>query len=161
MLVKLTPRLVVDGGHREDRRRPFASHRDRLDNANLQSIYKPFSKVPIIMDLDKLALAWRYIVFHRQGKLGYGGLVLGLHSSQFLLLPKLPQKITLNSKVVKIDSKIIILLCQFKSVAHFAHCTHIQSVPWIYIKEARWLFLSQFWPLLNRASFLVAAGAVV
>ena len=42
-------------------------------------------------------------------KLGYGGLVLG--SSQFLLLPKLPQKMMIASKVVKSDSKIIILLC--------------------------------------------------
>ena len=31
-------------------------------------------------------------------------------SSEFLILPKLPQKTTLASKVVKIDSKIIILL---------------------------------------------------
>jgi len=31
----------------------------------------------------------------------------------------------------------------------------------IYISEARWLFLSLFWPLLNWVSFLEAAWAVV
>jgi len=40
--------------------------------------------------------------------LTYGGLVLG--SSQFTLLPHLPQKTILDLKVVKIDSKIIILV---------------------------------------------------
>ena len=38
-----------------------------------------------------------------------GGLVLG--SSKFLIVPQLPQKILLNSKVVKSDSKIISSLC--------------------------------------------------
>ncbi len=33
-----------------------------------------------------------------------------LSSSRFLILPQLPQKMTLASKVVKIDPKIIILL---------------------------------------------------
>jgi len=37
----------------------------------------------------------------------------------------------------------------------------IQSVSRIKINEARWLFLSRFWPLLNQASFLEAAGTVV
>jgi hypothetical protein len=35
-----------------------------------------------------------------------------LSSSQFLILPQLPQKIKLTSKVVKIDSKIIISLSE-------------------------------------------------
>ena len=48
-----------------------------------------------IKDLDKLNLV----------KLAYGGLVLG--SSKFPLL-HLSQKMMLNSKVVKIDLKIII-----------------------------------------------------
>jgi len=43
-----------------------------------------------------------------QAKLGYGGLVLG--SRQFLLLPQLPQKTPIASKVVKSNSKIIISL---------------------------------------------------
>ncbi len=38
--------------------------------------------------------------------------------NRFLLLPKLPIKITLNFKVVKSDSKIIILLLLPKSVTH-------------------------------------------
>ncbi len=44
----------------------------------------------------------------RQAKFTYGGLILS--SSQFLLLPQLPQKKKLASKVVKVDSKIIVLL---------------------------------------------------
>jgi len=46
-----------------------------------------------------------YRAFHRfgQAKFPYGGLVLG--SSQISLLPKLPQKMTVSLKVVKIDSK--------------------------------------------------------
>ena len=42
-------------------------------------------------------------------KLQNGGLVLG--SCQFLILPQLPYKMMLNSKVVKIESNIIISLC--------------------------------------------------
>ena len=51
-----------------------------------------------------------YRAFHRfgQAKIAHSGLVLG--SSQFLLLPQLPQKKMRASKVVKIDLKIIILL---------------------------------------------------
>ncbi len=46
-------------------------------------------------------------MFHRfrQPKFAYGGSILS--SSQFLLLPQLPQKTALTSKLVKIDSKII------------------------------------------------------
>jgi hypothetical protein len=47
------------------------------------------------------------------GKLN-GGSVLGL--GQFSILPQLPSKIMLDSKVVKIDLKIIISLCLSKSV---------------------------------------------
>ena len=49
-----------------------------------------------ITDLDKLNLV----------KIRNGVLVLG--SSQYLLLPQPPQKMTLNSKVSKRDSKIVI-----------------------------------------------------
>ncbi len=51
-----------------------------------------------------------YSVFQgfRQAKSSNVGLILS--SSQFLILPQLPQKIRLASKVVKVDSKIIILL---------------------------------------------------
>jgi hypothetical protein len=44
----------------------------------------------------------------RQAKSANGGLILS--SSQFLILPQLPQKMKLASEVVKVDSKIIILL---------------------------------------------------
>ena len=37
----------------------------------------------------------------------------------------------------------------------------VQNVARIQINEVRWLFLSWFWPFLKRATFLVAAGAVV
>ncbi len=49
-------------------------------------------------------------MFHgfEQAKFPDGGSVLGL--SKFLILPQLPPKIRLNSKVVKIDPKIIISL---------------------------------------------------
>jgi len=59
-----------------------------------------------------------YIVFHGfgQAKFPHGGLVLD--SSQFSLLPQLPQKMTLNLKMVKFNSKIIILLPKSKSVTH-------------------------------------------
>jgi hypothetical protein len=51
-----------------------------------------------------------YRAFHRFGhaKFPDDGSILG--SSQFLILPQLPPKILLNSKVVKIDPKTIILL---------------------------------------------------
>jgi hypothetical protein len=51
-----------------------------------------------------------YSVFQRfsKAKSANGGSILS--SSQFLILPQLPQKIKLPSKVVKNDSKIIISL---------------------------------------------------
>ncbi len=57
-------------------------------------------------DLDKLNLV----------KFINDGWVLG--SSQFLILPKLAQKMTLGSKVVKRDPKIIILLHKSKFVTY-------------------------------------------
>jgi hypothetical protein len=51
-----------------------------------------------------------YSVFQgfSKAKSANGGLILSL--SQFLIPPQLPQKIKLTSKVVKVDSKIIISL---------------------------------------------------
>jgi hypothetical protein len=51
-----------------------------------------------------------YSVFQEfsKAKSANGGSILS--SSQFLILPQLPQKIKLASKVVKVDSKKIILL---------------------------------------------------
>ncbi len=55
-------------------------------------------------------LIYYYSVFQgfSKAKSANGGSILS--SSQFLILPQLPQKIKLGSKVVKIDSKIIISL---------------------------------------------------
>ncbi len=56
-----------------------------------------------------------HLAYHRafrrfgQAKFPDGGSVLG--SSQFSILPQLPPKILLDSKVVKINPKIILLLC--------------------------------------------------
>ncbi len=68
----------------------------------------------------------RYSVFHRfrQAKFDYGGSILS--SSQVLQLPQLPQKVELTSKVVKVDSKIII------------------SLPEIYIRETRCIIEQNF-----------------
>ncbi len=51
-----------------------------------------------------------YSVFHRfrHAKFANDGLILS--SSQFLILPELPQKMKLTSKVVEIDPKIIVSL---------------------------------------------------
>ena len=64
-------------------------------------------------------ISWEwYKVFHRfeQAKFAYGSQVLG--SSQFLMLPKLPEKTKLVLKVVKMDSKIIISRHESKSLTH-------------------------------------------
>jgi hypothetical protein len=59
---------------------------------------------------------YSYSVFlwPRQAKFAYGGSILS--SSQFLLLPRQPPKMILVLKVVKFDSKIIILLPWSKSM---------------------------------------------
>jgi len=58
-------------------------------------------------------------VFHGfgQAKFADGGSILDWR--QFTLLPQLPLEKTLDSKVVKTDSKIIISLSQSKSVTHY------------------------------------------
>ena len=66
----------------------------------------------IVVDLDgNPGYLATYRAFHRfgQAKIANGDLVLG--SSRFSVLPQLSQKMTLASKVVKIYSKIVILLC--------------------------------------------------
>jgi hypothetical protein len=52
----------------------------------------------------------KYSVFqgYSLAKFAYGGSILSL--SQFLILPQLPQKMKLKSKVVKINPKIIVSL---------------------------------------------------
>ena len=68
-----------------------------LDYENLDSVVSYQLSTVRIKDLDKLDLV----------NLAFGGKVLG--SSSFSLPPLLPHKIMLASKVVKIDSIIIIL----------------------------------------------------
>jgi len=60
--------------------------------------------------LGHLLLIHYYRAFHRfgQAKFAFGGSILGF--IQFTLQPQLPPKMMLYLKVVKIDSKIIILM---------------------------------------------------
>jgi len=59
-------------------------------------------------DLKLKSRSTEYFMDLGQAKFPDGGLVLGL--SQFSMLPQLPQKILFNSKVVKIDPKLIVSL---------------------------------------------------
>jgi hypothetical protein len=70
---------------------------------SFSAIFTPFLE-------DLLRCFYSYSVFQgfRQAKSANGGSILS--SSQFLILPQLPQKIKLASKVVKVDSKISISL---------------------------------------------------
>jgi hypothetical protein len=63
-----------------------------------------------------------YSVFHQIGQAKFADVGSILSSSQFLLLSQLPQKMELASKVVKIDSKIIILQLWSKYV-NLTSCT--------------------------------------
>ncbi len=54
--------------------------------------------------------SYSYGVFHRLGQAKFVNGVTILSPSQFSLLPQLPHKTKLESKLVKADSKIIILL---------------------------------------------------
>jgi len=69
------------------------------------------------IDFSKISTR-SYSVFHGFGraKFAFGGSILG--SSKFTHLPQLPLKTMLDLKVVKIDSKIIILLHLSESVTH-------------------------------------------
>ncbi len=89
-----------------------------------------------------------YRVFHGFGQVKFAdsGSILG--SSQFSLLPHLPQKTMVSLKVVKIDSKIIILLCQSKSV--------IRSVP------ISWEFsIKVFWQMETTMSNCTMYGRIL
>ncbi len=77
----------------------------RLQNTDLNLCYILMSNFDFTTRLQK-----NYSVFQEfsQAKFANGGLIL--RSSQFLILPQLPQKMKLASKVVKIDLKIIVSL---------------------------------------------------
>ncbi len=59
-------------------------------------------------ELQQIIMIYSVFQGFSKAKSANGGSILT--SSQFLILPQLPQKIKLASKVVKADSKIIILL---------------------------------------------------
>ncbi len=69
-----------------------------------------------------------YKAFHGfgQAKFSDGGSVLG--SSQFSILPQLPPKVLLNSKVVKINPKIIMSLHLSKSKEDIKHSYQIHHL---------------------------------
>ena len=73
---------------------------------------------PALNSDEYMVLTYRVFCRFGQLKFAYGGQVSVL--SQFSLLPQLPEKTKLASKVVKIDSKIIILRHESKSVTHSA-----------------------------------------
>ncbi len=60
------------------------------------------------LDLPLHLISYSMFQGFSKAKSANGGAILC--SSQFLILPQLPQKIKLASKVVKVDSKIIISL---------------------------------------------------
>ena len=74
-------------------------------------------KVRITADLNKLNLV----------KIPHDGSILGL--SQIPLLTQLLQKMMLASKVVKIDSKIIISICKYKSTSQSVQLNSL--IPWL------------------------------
>ena len=104
-----------------------------------------------------------YIEFHRfgQAKIRIGGSTLSL--SQFLLLPQLPQKTALASKVVKNDSKKVISLRLAKSVTHSV-VSRVSSLKtqdnaenaFINRECKRALILTSSFKLFINSSFLVA-----
>jgi hypothetical protein len=68
------------------------------------------AELPFLNTNLKIKSTYSYSVFQgfSLAKFAYGGSILS--SSQFLILPQLPQKMKLKSKVVKIDPKITVLL---------------------------------------------------
>jgi len=84
------------------------SHRTSSSGSTSPSLFRPTSA----SSSSYLYFSGKiYRAFHRFSKTKFldGGFILG--SNQFWKLPQLPPKILLNSKVVKIDPKIIISLC--------------------------------------------------
>ncbi len=72
--------------------------------------WKIYEKVGGAKEKDSDRVIKFYSVFQRFSKTKSANEGSILSSSQFLKLPQLPQKIELTSKVVKVDSKIIISL---------------------------------------------------
>ena len=126
--------LVTSGGDDGDdaisvlqrRTRTSAGSRDGINRS--PSHVSSYYNITEIIEMGKMASLFFnkignkhcdfYRAFHRFGraKIRNGGKALG--SSPFLLLPQVPPKTMLASKVVKIDSKKVISLCYAKSVTH-------------------------------------------
>jgi len=83
-----------------------------LNISNINNHCEPslFAKFPYVGINLRSKLLHLYRAFHGIGKAYrvYYMVILVLGSSQFSLLPQMSLKMTLNLKVVKIDSKIII-----------------------------------------------------
>jgi hypothetical protein len=93
----------------------------RKNNFHLEhhqnSLYPELFAVDALYTINSIhMLSARYSVFQgfSKAKSANGGSILS--SSQFLILPQLPQKIKFASKVVKVDSKIIICYLRSKSL---------------------------------------------
>jgi hypothetical protein len=69
-------------------------------------VFKSESKILISLVSDKPCSSTKF--FTDFGKLNFLMVVSVLGSSQFSILPQLPPKILLDSKVVRLDPKIII-----------------------------------------------------
>jgi hypothetical protein len=96
--------------------------------------------------------------------ISYVGLDLG--SSQFSLLHQVPHKPDHHNQVntnVSLSKSLMCTVFFLNLICKKIWCAqkYLQRVSQIYISKASCLFSSQFWPLLNWASFLKAAGAVV
>ena len=105
--IRLTEKSIIDFKITFASRRNFNSVSD--NNNQISSDFKRRSRSRPTK--QRYLMEQYYRAFHRFGpaKIANGGLVLG--SSRFLLLPQPPQKMMLASNVVKIVSRIIILLC--------------------------------------------------
>ncbi len=97
---------------------PFLSRFPKTYSSSWPTFYSRTSRVPFLSFFQIFPQFFSWIIkiilyraFHRfwQAKFPDNGSVLG--SSQFSILSQLPQKILLDSKVVKIYPKIIISLC--------------------------------------------------
>ncbi len=68
------------------------------------------------------------------------------NSQNFKKVHKIKKKSSQNLFLTKVEAYICLGLVDFLLII-------IRNVSQIYISEARWLFLSQFWLLLNKAPF--------
>jgi hypothetical protein len=79
-----------------------------IQETSKKNVLKAIAAQDLLQEVTFMAYLLSYSVFQgfSKAKSANGGSILSL--SQFLILPQLPQEIKLASKVVKVDSKIII-----------------------------------------------------